>query len=677
MVLVLLASVAALPLRAQERPQPFPPVQTHEAKSDTTRPLPADSGQFVQTDTTDRHVPDSLTHYFLPTNPGSLNHRMDSLDVVGAAAMEWMSARTLNQIVSSRAGVFGGDASSVGQYFPLTFRGAGWRSYAVLVDGRSIADPASGIYNLSLFPQDMAERVEIVTGPRSFLYAAGGAGGTVNIVTETTSHRVPSTKIRYEEAAYNHAYSDGSFSQNLTRRTNLSFGYQYIGTDGRYLNSPHEQWNFRGALRYHVLPRVSMILSEHYAQTQTGLNGGIDYTKTGFTNSFEREFATVYSAATYEKLTRHDLDLRLIGMLLPDSTDLTTVALYYSNNLREFRGGEISGSPSLLQDHRSSWFGVRAQQSASLGIHRLSAGLTAEVRQVEESPTLGTLKNPLWSAWVMDEANITSSLRVSAFARSEIFRREHLAGYGGDLSVDLGGGLTFRGGGSVAKRAPTYPELLWSDGTLMRDNAITTEKHQLLEGGVEWMRPDRGTLRLMVAHRTITNPILTEPYDIGSAPFHGVLLRNGHGQVTTLTAELTLQLRFFRYVMIEGSGTYLFRQGAGVSAMDYPRFWGNGGIYLAGPFLSEHLDLKAGVHSRITTRHTGYLFSPPSLFTLPNTLAPLGMGSTLDLVAIAHIGSAYVHILWENVTNTEYFTSPFTPALDRALRFGISWEFLN
>jgi len=211
----------------------------------------------------------------------------------------------------------------------------------------------------------------------------------------------------------------------------------------------------------------------------------------------------------------------------------------------------------------------------------------------------------------------------------------------------------------------------------MRDNVITTEKHQLLEGGVEWMRPDRGTLRLMVAHRTITNPILTEPYDIGSAPFHGVLLRNGHGQVTTLTAELTLQLRFFRYVMIEGSGTYLFRQGAGVSAMDYPRFWGNGGIYLAVPFLSEHLDLKAGVHSRITTRHTGYLFSPPSLFTLPNTLAPLGMGSALDLVAIAHIGSAYVHILWENVTNTEYFTSPFTPALDRALRFGISWEFLN
>ncbi len=676
-VLVLLAVVAGSPLRAQERPRPFPHTERYEAKSDTARPIPADSGQYLQADTTARPVPDSLTHYFLPSLPGSLDRCMDSLDVVGAGAMEWISARTMNQILSSRPGVFGSDPSSVGQYFPLTIRGAGWRSYAVLVDGRPVADPASGTYNLSLFPQDMAERIEVVTGPRSFLYAMGGAGGTVNIVTHTASHRIPSTKIRYEEAAYNHAYSDGSFNQNLTRRSNLSFGYQYIGTDGRYLNSPHEQWNFRGALRYHLLPRVSVVLSDHYAQTQTGLNGGINYLKTGFTYSFEREFATVFSAATYEKLTRHDLDLRLVGIFLPDSTDLTTLAMYYSSNLREFRGGEITGAPSLLQDHRSSWFGVRAQQSASLGIHRLSGGFTAEVRQVEGSPALGRLKNPLWSAWAMDEVDITSDLRVAAYARSEIFRGEHVAGYGADVSVDLGGGLTFRGGGSLAQRAPTSPELFWSDSTLVRENGITTEKHRLLEGGVEWTSPDRGTLRLMVAHRTITNPILTMPYDGGSAPFPGVLLLNGHDRVSTLTAELSVQLRFFRYITIEGNGTYMFRQGAGVSTMDYPRFWGDGGIYLAGTFLSEQLDMKAGVHSRIATRHNGFLVSPPSLFTVPNTLTPLGMGSTLDLVAVAHISSAYVHVLWENVTNTEYFTSPFTPALDRALRFGISWEFLN
>ncbi len=675
-LVIALAGCIAFTLHAQDHPPRKPLLQPHTAKADsiklavadTTRPVPADSAKHA--------LPDSLIRFFLPSLPGTLNHRLDSLDVVTRIAMEWKSARTLNQVLSTQPGVFGSEPSSVGQYFPLTMRGAGWRSIAVLVDGRPVADPASGIYNLSLFPMEQAERVELFTGPRSFLYGTGGAGGTLNIVTRTEAHRIPFTKIRYEEAGYNHTYSDGSFNQNLTRRSNLSFGYQYIGTDGRFLNSPHEQWNVRGAVRYHLLPKLSVILSDLYSQTQTGLNGGVNYPATGFQLAFRGQSATVYSTAAYEKLTRHDVDLRFIGMFLPDSTDLSTLAVYYSSNLREYRDEESNGSPYVQQDQRSSWCGLRAQQSASLGMHHLSASVNVEVRQVEGSPTLGRLQHPSFSVWAMDEAAVSQDLHVAAFGRSEIFRAEQITGFGADICANLGGGLSLRGGASVAQRAPTYPELFWADSTLAREGTITTEKHQLMEAGVAWVEPGIGNVRLMLAHRTITNPILTSPYT-GSAPFPGVRLYNGD-RMKTLTAELSVELRFFGYVLVEGSGTYMLRQDAtGSTLNDYPKLWGEGGIYLAGTFLNEKLDLKAGVHSRITTGYTGYLFSPPSLFQVPNGIAALGMGSTLDLVAIAHVGSAYVHIMWENVTSTTYFTSPFTPALDRALRFGISWEFLN
>ncbi len=675
-LLIVLAGCIAFTLHAQNRMPQKPPMPPNAAKADsitlavadTTRPLPADSTKHAP--------PDSLMRYVLPSLPGALNHRMDSPEVVTDTAMEWMSARTLNQVLSSQPGVFGSEPSSVGQYFPLTMRGAEWRSNAVLVDGRPVADPASAIYNLSLFPMEQAERVEILTGPRSFLYGTGGAGGTVNIVTKTSAHRIPFTKIRYEEAGYNHTYSDGSFNQNLTRRSNLSFGYQYIGTDGRFLNSPHEQWNIRGAVRYHLLPNVSAILSELYTQTQTGLNGGINYPATGFQLAFDPQRATTYSTVAYEKLTRHDLDLRFVGMFLPDTTDLSTLAVYYSSNLREYRDGGSNGSPNVYQDQRSSWFGVRAQQSASLGMHILSAGVNLEVRQVEGSPTLGRLQHPSFSAWAMDEAVVTRDLHVAAYGRSETFLAEQISGYGADICATLSGGLSVRAGASVAQRAPTYPELFWADSTLAREGHITTEKHQLVEAGLAWVEPDFGNVRLMLAHRTISNPILTLPYS-GTAPFPGVLLFNGD-RIKTLTAELSLELRFFQYIRIEGTGTYMLRHDAtGSTLNDYPAFWGEGGIYLAGTFLSEHLDLKAGVHGRVTTGYSGYLFSPPSLFMVPNTMASLGMGSTLDLLAIAHVGSAYIHIMWENVTSTKYFTSPFTPALDRALRFGISWEFLN
>jgi hypothetical protein len=647
----------------------------HARQDSSKHPLP-DSTKGVMPDSTRRVIPDSLVHYLLPSLPGSLNRRMDTLDVITDTLMEWLSGRTLNQVVAGRPGIFGSDPSIVGQYFPLTMRGAGLRSTTVLVDGREMSDPASGIYNLSLFPVEMAERVEVVTGPRSFLYGTGSAGGAVNIVTRTASHRVPFTKIRYEEAAYDHTSSDGSFNQNLTRRSNLSFGYQFLGTGLRFYNSAHEQWNIRGALRYHVLPNVTMILSEHYAQTQTGLYGGINYLKTGFALSFEPTFAQVYSKVAYEKITRHDIDLRCVGMLLPDTTDLTTIGMYYSGNLREYRDFATDGLHTIEQDQRSSWMGIRAQQTASLGWHHLSASLNCEIRQVEGSPTLGRLRKISFSAWAMDEMDISEAIRLAAYGRSEVFQGGHYSGFGSDISMNLGGALTLHGGASIADRAPTYPELYWSDSSFTRDGSIGRERHYLLEAGLTWVQAGMGNIRLTIAHRTITDPILTAPYD-GTASAPQVHLYQG-GKLRTLSAELAIQVRFFRYVLVEGTGNYLLRQdGSGTTMNDYPHFWGDGGIYLSGKFLGQSLDLKAGAHGRIATRYSGYYFSPQALFTVPNAVTTLGMASTLDLLAVARVGSAYVHIMWENVTSTRYFSSPFTPALERGVRFGISWEFLN
>ena len=677
--LLLLVGITFSGLEAQERPRENLPWQHPTVTADSSRHTPPDSTHAGATDSTHRVQADSLVRYLVPRLPGSLNTRIDSLDVIDNIDLEWQSARTLNQVAASTPGVFGSDPSSVGQYFPLIMRGSGLRSTVVLVDGRPITDPASGIYNLSLFPMDMADRMEIVTGPRSFLYGSGGAGGAINLVTRTRSSRIPFTKIRYEEAGYNHTYSAGSFNQNLTRRANLSLAYQYLGTDGRFFNTPDEQWNIGGDLRFHLLPRLSLIVSEHYAQTQTGLWGGINYPATGFQYSFIGQEAIPYSTVAYEKLTRHDVDLRMIGMFLPDSTDLTTLSVYYSSNLREFRDEEsktLNGGTDIRQDQRSSWLGARLQQAATLDSQHLSLAVDAEVRRVEESPTLGALKNSSFSAWGMDDMDLTPSLRVAAYARWELFRGENITGAGADVRLRGPGGLTLLGGISVSRRAPTYAELFWTDSTVARDGPITTERHRLIEAGIEWVDTVHGHVRFTIGHRTIDNPILTAPFN-GSGMFPGVRIYNG-SRISTLTAELSLQVRLFHFVQIDGSGTYMLRHDVSGAVMnDYPQFWGDGGIYLAGTFLGDKLDLKAGVHSRITTRYSGYFFSPPALFMVPNTITPLGMGSTMDLVAVAHIGSAYVHILWENLTSTTYFTSPFTPALDRTLRFGISWEFSN
>jgi hypothetical protein len=43
----------------------------------------------------------------------------------------------------------------------------------------------------------------------------------------------------------------------------------------------------------------------------------------------------------------------------------------------------------------------------------------------------------------------------------------------------------------------------------------------------------------------------------------------------------------------------------------------------------------------------------------------------------ARIGEAYIHFVWENLLDSSLFATPYYPARDRALRFGVAWEFLN
>ncbi|HEV8538620.1 MAG TPA: hypothetical protein VGR15_06815, partial [Bacteroidota bacterium] len=49
----------------------------------------------------------------------------------------------------------------------------------------------------------------------------------------------------------------------------------------------------------------------------------------------------------------------------------------------------------------------------------------------------------------------------------------------------------------------------------------------------------------------------------------------------------------------------------------------------------------------------------------------------LDLILIAHLGNAYLHLVLENLLDKKYVTTTFYPMNERNLRFGVSWDFLD
>jgi iron complex outermembrane receptor protein len=97
----------------------------------------------------------------------------------------------------------------------LSLRGLGKERTLVLLDGRrSVPSSAAGVPDVSLFPQDLVERVEIVTGGASAAYGSDAVAGVVNYILDRDF-----TGLRLSARAGISEYGDGG-----TRQVSLSAG---------------------------------------------------------------------------------------------------------------------------------------------------------------------------------------------------------------------------------------------------------------------------------------------------------------------------------------------------------------------------------------------------------------------------------------------------------------------
>ena len=68
-------------------------------------------------------------------------------------------------------------------YTQLRMNGLGGAYSQILINGRPVFSPLTGLYGLEQIPANMIERVEVVRGGGSALYGSSAVGGTVNIIT--------------------------------------------------------------------------------------------------------------------------------------------------------------------------------------------------------------------------------------------------------------------------------------------------------------------------------------------------------------------------------------------------------------------------------------------------------------------------------------------------------------
>jgi outer membrane cobalamin receptor len=623
-------------------------------------------------------VIDTSLHVNAPALAGSLDLYLDSSRVIDRHYMHWIEYRYAGDILAGFPGTFLADQQSEGQYSGLFVRGSDWRSIAVLRDGRPLNDPASGIYNLYGLTTEYADRIEVVYGPRSFVYGLNGTGATVNFVTRNYNSNRPLTSLAYSESGYNYGRTDGLFSQNITRRVNVAVGFQSQTTDGRFPSSAHEQWNSRVKLRYAPFTDLQVILSHQFTHTQTDLNGGVDILSSGIVNAFAPLQAVMVNTDSYEKVTRNDVDLSIVASLFADSASTSTLTVYYSHQLREYRDEENRPLPNgifIQSDHTSSWTGIQLRQSLVTPWQRFRAGADAELRQIEGSPNIGRRRHTIGSIWGVEELLLGERTRVAGFGRVERYLDATYGGTGADARVSLLPWLTASGGVSTSRRMPTYQELYWTGDSVTRSPNIRAEQHLVGEAGLE-IHSDTGLiLNIAWFHRTVEDPVLIRPTG-GDRAFPTLEFVNG-ARLRTEGIEAGLKARIWVF-MVEGAGTYLLQKDEdGARVRTIPEFSGSGGMYYWNTILDGHLDLKVGIRGRYRSAAAGELFNPEVTAYVPNTIYEPGQGASVDALLFARIGDAYIHFLWTNLSSARYFITPFYPVRDREIRFGITWQFLD
>jgi outer membrane cobalamin receptor len=624
--------------------------------------------------------PDTVTRVTVIEGVSSILSPSDSSNSIAGDLIRWGEFDGLGHLLWQIPGGFLRDLGSVGQPSQLMIRELGWRHIGVFMDGRPTNEPLAGVTDLNVFPLEMIDRIEYQTGVRAFLAGLNSTGGAVNIVSSDYYTNRPYSLVRYSEGAYSFGSTDGIFSQNLTRRINLTGGFQRRVLDGRYPNSNYEAWSVRFKARYLLSDKVNVVFSELYTGSEVGLNGGVDLSKTASADIFDELVATVRNTDSYEKMRRHDLNATVAFLPFQDSSATATATAYFSNNLRQYRDEESRTNPNgvfIRSDHESRWFGLRVSQKFQKWGQDLRVTAETERREVIESPNVGPRTETLVGLTGKAESRVRG-INAAIFARYDHFRSEDFISWGADARLTLLPWLACHAGYSISYRAPTIQELYWVGGGVT-GGANKKERHRLAEGGFVAQASDVFRLKATYFHRHIDDPIVSVPPTAVTFSeqgiFPGAVLFNGReSTISGVEGILSIKLGPF---FGEGTWTLLTDPRDVPPDEVNPKFFASGEVSARMMMFDRHLDLKVGLRGKFFTTHYGEAYNPEAMVYVENFPGRLTRHGTADLFIVGKVGSARIHLLVENVTDEKYMLAAYYPMLDRSFRFGIEWEFLD
>lgn len=590
--------------------------------------------------------------------------------VLTAADLDFFPFRTTADLTGILPGVFTTGTGIGGVERGDIVHGLRRGGVVVLSGGMPLGDPVTGTHPLELFPVDASEAVVVRRGIDAQGRAPGAPGALLDLRPHSRRAPRPLSRVRYTQSSYGYSVLDGSLRQDVAKGVTAALGLQRPVSDGRFTNSALDAWMGRmevayesGSVRFHA--------SDLFTRRERGLNDGVSLL-TPDSLRFEPFRAVVNNASASEMLVRHDA---AAGFAVGGGgAPLTTLDLRFLSSHREYRdeasGAGSTGAP-FRETRREQAAGVRIAHLREIPDGTLEVGAEWHDLRLLSDPNIPAGGSTLNALSLRASHAGLSRVTIAPWAR---FDRRHDRGRfsaGGEVSLRIASGIDVVAGASRSHRHPTLAEARGVSGLALPLADPDPERHDLLTAG--FAAGDSGTFRISINayRRAVREIILLDSAAAGA----GAPLAWSRGGTVSRRGVVASAAASFGPVSLEGSAEHISR-GSGPDGRIAPSWRVDLGAYLRDELAGGHLRLKAGFRGRYFTARDGEAFSQRYNLHLPSGLS-LPPAAVLDFLLFAGIGDAVVHLVWENLLDREYVTTVFHPMDDRAVRFGLSWNFVD
>ncbi len=607
---------------------------------------------------------------FLPAI-GNLGQPVDTLSPLHNNEFLHTDANYVGDLLWKIPGAFLREFGEPGQPAQLSLTGVDTRGISLQLDGRPLNDPVFGLVNLYDIPIEYVNEIEAFDGSGALFESANAAGGTINFVSHQYNSSRPMTKLRFFQGAFGHILSDGIFAQNITRGLNAMFGFQRHVSDGRFLNSGYDSWNFRTRLRYNASDQLNFWVSDFYTKSTLGLNGGVDPIKSR--SLYDEVTALVMDSSIYQITSRHDVTAGATGRFLSDSASLTRATLYYSSIDREYTLGGGPGARRLSSDLLGySFWGMKIQQRVDFVAGSIDFAGEMEQRHVDQERTMAERTEHFTGVRAKTSLRPSQLIEGQFSARYDKLRGDNGLSWGLNLKSHPVSWLELWGDQSRSYRFPTMQELFWIDSTLLHADDLTKETHSLLQAGLR-VRSGSVEVGLTAFRKRIEHAITLQPWT--SEFLKGFSFESSPViEYTGATADIRLRVW---HLELAGNLTFTDTKDGGSAAPIIPRVASVSELSYRDQFGGGQLDLKAAFRLKAVSHHQGLQFVSSLGQFAGGNLSEMPGFTSLDFYLVAKLGDAYVTFEFENPVGVNTMVIPFYPLMDRNIKVGVNWVFMN